>query len=332
MNLNLMESIRAALGLSPDAPIEEIARISLPPLPVHQGAQAARKEDIHAIWADAEVEEMARLHDLVFYRASRYPLIFIMGPHSLLQPVPNTLNLEEGGAPITVWNLLPDRQDRVLPITTPQGNLVVASEPDEPEIIFFRIPMPPIDIRNLLHMHPGEPWIHDETERILSSADPFREHLALGMLARLWVPGSKESKQRLVQALLSGGQNPIVQALQEYAERIDASGKIQLTGEIQTRATALQSRLQNWSDDTFSMTSAQKMEHADHLRLLRDDLACLEEVLRTCGHDMQSLQAHLRTLDVEAESKLFLLSDAGSRNPRRLSAVHWIFPDAWWGI
>jgi len=334
--------ICSELGLSDADELIEIVSRPLTRVDIHRGLAAVEPDnwarESRAIWNEAEFEEICAVSDdLRFYRSSRADVLFFTGDRP---PAPasgsETVSWEQDGPHITAWRLFPGPQMSLMRISTPDSDVAVAVQDSQLQIFRIRSAwrgnFPPADGLGWLRDHPGEPWMESEVRRILSSADPCAPPLAAGFLSRFWIPADAEGRQALAMSLARGEPNPAGRFIGEYAAQLEESHWQNLDAEFSSRVRSLQRHLETLEDDLFDGTDSERMEHADGLRLHRDDLESLKRIFQAGGRALPAAAGDLQKVDLEAERKLFLLSDAGSCLPERLLAANWMIPDAWWSV
>lgn len=188
-----------------------------------------------------------------------------------------------------------------------------------------------------LEKWPGKPWLLERATALLQSGDPLDPVVAAGFVSRHWTPLTSEGKALLAQELLKGGKNPMSEAVSNFARGISNKMLGLIEAYALDNVEACREDVDNCSASFTAIESElpasdySPADHADYLRVNREKLECIYEVLwtRKCG---EALRRALDSLDELAEDRLMLIDDAGTCQPQELASVSWHDPDAWWGV
>jgi len=185
------------------------------------------------------------------------------------------------------------------------------------------------DVRAWCTGWPVESWLVDEAAKCAAAPAPAARFAAAGLVGRLWVAGrtgaSREVAARLARAEPSPSDRAAAWVASHPAPVLD-----QLARAASHEIAALEEAL-----DAVASALAERHAWAGDLAASwlrrRDELACTAWTL--AGTEAERVLApQLRALDRLAATRHTMWSSLPAiRGDRRLRAVSWIEPEAWWG-
>jgi hypothetical protein len=172
-------------------------------------------------------------------------------------------------------------------------------------------------------------WLEDLARLALESSDPLENLAGAGAIGRLWLPTDSKERARLVEEMLDGSENPIIESSVAPFRRLTNEQRDQLDS-LATARSSLFSGLFDEVQHDVEEGDDRARRSARALLLERDDLESILLILSELDSGSQ-LRAALEVVDEEARLRIDVVDLADPENHPRLSAVSWQDPQAWWG-